>query len=178
MDSHLEAGRRIELGVAACEELAREGAVRSVEAFAASIDSFALITSVLNALPVPVYTTDAAGRISFYNSEAAAVWGCKPKIGVSEWCGFARLFWPDGTPLPQDKSAMATAVKQGRTIKGVEALGERPDGSRVRFLAYPSPLFDGNAVMGAVNMLVEIGDRDGYLEQRLAAIVERSSPRS
>jgi len=147
---------------------------QSLTAFAASLDSFALLSSVLDALPVAVYTTDAAGKITFFNSEAAAIWGCRPDVGSAEWCGFQRLFWPDGRSMAHDRCPVALAVKERRAIRGVEAIGERPDGTRIRFLAHPTPLFDGAEVIGAVNMLVQIGDRTDYFEQRLAAIVECS----
>lgn len=150
--------------------------IHRLEWFAASVDGLALLTSVLNALPVAVYTTDARGRLNFYNSEAAALWGYEPPIGSAEWCGSWRLFWPDGRPMAHDKCPMATALKERRAIRGVEAAAERPDGTHVRFLAYPTPLFDGNTLLGGVNMLVQIGERDraNYFEQRLAAIVECS----
>jgi PAS domain-containing protein len=32
--------------------------------------------AILQSLPVAVYTTDAAGRITFYNEAAAQLWGC------------------------------------------------------------------------------------------------------
>jgi hypothetical protein len=36
------------------------------------------------------------------------------------------------------------------------AIAERPDGTHVRFLPYPTPLFDGDGnLIGALNMLVE-----------------------
>ena len=53
---------------------------------------------LVHALPAAIYTTDAAGRITYYNEAAAALWGCEPEIGKSEWCGSWKLFWPDGTP--------------------------------------------------------------------------------
>ena len=53
---------------------------------------------LVNALPAAIYTTDAAGRITFYNEAAAELWGCKPELGKSEWCGSWKLYWPDGTP--------------------------------------------------------------------------------
>jgi len=150
--------------------------VNGLGSIAASVDGLALLASVLNALPVAVYMTDAYGAITFYNNGAAALWGDEPEIGMAMWCGFARLFWPDGVPMAHDKSALAMALKERRIVRGIEALGERPDGSRIRFLAYPAPLFSGPDLAGAVNMLVEIGERDrlGYFEQRLAAIVECS----
>ena len=44
-------------------------------------------TELLLALPTAVYTTDAQGRITFYNEAAAQLWGCHPEIGKSEFCG-------------------------------------------------------------------------------------------
>jgi PAS domain S-box-containing protein len=149
--------------------------VKRLELFTASVDGVALLTSVLNALPMAVYTTDPQGRLTFYNGEAAALWGREPEIGSSVWCGSVRLYWPDGTPMPHDKSAMATALSERRAISGAEAIVERPDGTRVHFLAHPRPLFDGGKLIGGVNMLVQISeDRPSYFEQRLAAIVECS----
>jgi hypothetical protein len=37
---------------------------------------------------------------------------------------------------------MAMALKEKRAIRGAEAVAERPDGTRVPFLAYPTPLLD------------------------------------
>src|SRR5262245_23237431 len=48
-------------------------------------------TDLLEALPVAVYTTDADGRITFYNRAAAELWGHHPELGSSQWCGSWRL---------------------------------------------------------------------------------------
>ena len=72
---------------------------------------------------------------------------------------------------------MAMALKQKRPIRGMEAIAERPDGSRVPFIPYPTPLFDAEGeLIGAVNMLLDISDRKRAEEasQRLVAIVESS----
>ena len=112
---------------------------------------------LLEALPAAVYTTDARGRITFYNAAASALWGCSPELGKSEFCGSWKLYWPDGTPLPHDECPMAMALEQQRPIRGMEAVAERPDGTRVPFIPYPTPLFDASgALTGAVNMLVDI----------------------
>jgi PAS domain S-box-containing protein len=132
---------------------------------------------LLQALPVAIYKTDAAGRITFYNEAAARLWGCRPELGKSEWCGAWRLRWPDGRPLPHDECPMAIALKEGRAIKGAEAIAVRPDGTIVRFLAYPTPLWDESGRMiGALNTLVDISERQASQEAglRLAAIVESS----
>lgn len=135
------------------------------------------LEDVLQALPAAIYTTDADGRITFYNEAAVRLWGVRPEIGRSEFCGSWKLFWSDGTPLPHDQCPMAIALKEGRAIEGMEAVAERPDGTRVPFLAFPTPLFDdaGNCE-GAVNMLVDITGRKAaeLAMYRLGAIVESS----
>ena len=132
---------------------------------------------ILETLPAAIYATDAQGRITFYNQAAADLWGCRPEIGKSEFCGSWKLFGPDGTPLPHDECPMALALKEKRPIRGMEAVAERPDGTRVPFAPYPTPLFDGAGnLTGAVNLLVDISERKQSEEagQRLAAIVEFS----
>jgi PAS domain S-box-containing protein len=121
---------------------------------------------LLDALPAAVYTTDAAGRITYYNEAAADLWGHRPALGSSEWCGSWKLFWPDGTPLPHDECPMAVALKEDRAVRGMEAAAERPDGTRVPFIPYPTPIHDETGkLVGAVNMLVDITDRKRAEEQ-------------
>jgi PAS domain S-box-containing protein len=115
---------------------------------------------LLNALPAAIYTTDAEGHITYYNNAAAALWGTRPEIGSSQWCGSLKLRWPDGTPMPREACPMAMALKGGRTIRNAEAIAERPDGTYVPFLASPTPLYDDNGTLvGAVNMLMDITER-------------------
>src|SRR5580704_6133833 len=134
-------------------------------------------TELLNALPVAVYTTDAEGRITYFNEAAAELWGHRPQLGSSQWCGSWRLFWPDGRPLPHDQCPMAVTLKEGRPVRGVEAIAERPDGTRVRFLPYPTALRDASGrVVAGINLLMDITDRHVSEVQgaRLAAIVASS----
>jgi PAS domain S-box-containing protein len=115
---------------------------------------------VVAALPAAIYVTDADGRLTYYNAAAAALWGYSPPLRDSLWCGSWRLYWPDGTPLPHEECPMALAIKQGRAITGMDAIAERPDGSRVHFMPFPTPLRDADgALIGAINMLVDITDR-------------------
>jgi len=135
------------------------------------------LQDVLEALPEAVYTTDATGRITFYNKAAIALWGVSPELGASEFCGSWKLYWPDGTPLPHDECPMAIALKEKRAVRGLEAIAERPDGTHVTFLAFPTPVFDAaGELSGAVNMLVDLTDRGTIEEvaQRFTAIVESS----
>ena len=131
---------------------------------------------LLEALPVAVYTTDAEGRITFYNQAAAELWGYRPALG-SKWCGSWKLYWPDGRPMSHDECPMAIALKEGREVRGGEAIAERPDGTRVPFLPYPTPFTDASGrIEGAINVLVDIGRRKEAeaIAARLAAIVTSS----
>ena len=128
---------------------------------------------LLDSLPAAVYTTDAAGRITYYNEAAAELWGHRPVLGTSEWCGSWKLFWPDGTPLRHDECPMAVALKEDRIVRGMEAACERPDGTRVSFIPYPTPLHDESGqLVGAVNMLVDITERKRTEEQQTLLVRE------
>src|SRR5262245_43635324 len=108
-------------------------------------------------LPVAVYTTDAEGRVTSYNEAAAALWGCRPELGKTEYCGSYKLYWADGTPLPHDQCPLAMTLREKRPIRGMEAIAERPDGTRVALVPYPTPLFDASGVLiGVVNIVVDI----------------------
>ena len=145
---------------------------RAGERLASGDDYF---RDIVDLLPAAIYVTDASGRIIYYNDAAATLWGWRPELGTAEWCGSWKLFWPDGRAMAHGECPMAIAVKEGRPVFGMEAVAERPDGVRVPFLPFPTPLHDslGNLV-GAVNLLVDITDRkcaEQYAQQ-LASIVE------
>ncbi len=130
---------------------------------------------VLDGLAAAIYVTDAAGRITYYNEAAAVLWGHRPELGQAQWCGSWKLFWPDGTPLPHAQCPMAVTLREGRPVRGMEAIAERPDGTRIPFIPYPTPLHDASGrLIGAVNMLVDLSDRRDTerAAQQLSAIVE------
>jgi PAS domain S-box-containing protein len=127
------------------------------------------LQNLLAAIPAAIYTTDAQGRITYFNQAAVKLAGRTPTIGSDEWCVTWKLFNPDGTPLPHDECPMAVALKEGRPIRNAEAIAERPDGTRVPFIPYPTPLRDASGkVVGAINMLADISERrQAETQQRL-----------
>lgn len=108
-------------------------------------------------IDAPLYTTDAEGWLTYYNEAAAELWGFRPVLGKARWCGAWRLYHPDGSPLPHDLCPMAICLRDGRAVRGVQAMLERPDGSRVAFMPYPTPLRDeaGTLIAGS-NILLKI----------------------
>lgn len=113
--------------------------------------------TILDALPAPVYTTDPDGAVTYWNAACVEFAGREPQIGRDRWCVTWKIFTTTGDRLPHDKCPMADAVREQRVIRDVIAIAERPDGSRVAFKPYPTPLFgkDGS-FSGAVNVLIDV----------------------
>jgi PAS domain S-box-containing protein len=123
-------------------------------------DSERRLHELLAAIPAAIYTTDAQGKITYYNEAAVEFAGRRPVVGSDEWCVSWKLYWPDGTPLPHDRCPMALALKENRPIRGMEAVAERPDGTRIPFIPFPTPLYDAEGnLIGAINMLVDVSER-------------------
>ena len=62
--------------------------------------------------------------------------------------------------MRHDECPLAVSLRENRTVRGEEAIAERPDGTRVFFVAYPTPLHDASgALVGAVNVLVDVTER-------------------
>jgi PAS domain S-box-containing protein len=123
-------------------------------------DSERQLQELITAIPAAIYTTDADGKITYFNQAAVELAGRTPTIGSDEWCVTWKLYHPDGRPLAHDQCPMAIALKEGRPIRNAEAVAERPDGSRVPFIPYPTPLRDGaGKIVGAINMLVDVSER-------------------
>src|SRR5436190_22540552 len=133
--------------------------------------------ALLDVLPAAIYVTDADGRITYYNQAAADLAGREPRLGTDEWCVSWRLYSMDGRPMRHDECPMAVALKENRAVRGAEAILERPDGTRIPFAPYPTPLRDASGkLIGAVNMLVDIRERQEANDARayLGAIIECS----
>jgi PAS domain S-box-containing protein len=114
----------------------------------------------LESLAAPIYVTDAEGRVTHFNSACATFAGRQPVAGEDRWCVTWRLFTEDGEPLPHEECPMAVAVRERRPVRGVEAIAERPDGTRLNFQPFPTPIFDEDgAFKGAINLLLDISDR-------------------
>jgi PAS domain S-box-containing protein len=115
---------------------------------------------LIAAIPAAVYTTDASGKITYYNETAVQVSGRRPVIGSDEWCVSWKLYQPDGAPLSHDECPMTVALKEGRSVRGAELIVERPDGTRVPVIPYPTPIRDAQGnIIGAINMLADISER-------------------
>jgi PAS domain S-box-containing protein len=119
-----------------------------------------MFQNLLEALPAAIYTTDAQGRLTYFNAAAVKLSGRKPQLGTDQWCVTWKIFRPDGKALPHDQCPMAVALKGGPVPSGIECLAERPDGTRFWFTPYPAVIRDaGGNIVGGINLLIDITDR-------------------
>jgi PAS domain S-box-containing protein len=101
------------------------------------------LETLLSTLPAAVYACDAQGRITFYNLRAAKFWGGEPKLNDSDerFCAACKCWFGDKLVEPE-QTPMATAVKNGRSFRGLEAVFELPDGTKVPVVINVDPIFD------------------------------------
>jgi PAS domain S-box-containing protein len=136
------------------------------------------LEDILNALPAAVYTTDAEGKITYFNQQAVHMAGRVPALGDDEWCVTWRLRNEDGTPLPHDECPMAIALKENRPVRGAVAYAERPDGKLVPFTPYPTPIHNERGeLIGGVNMLIDITEQK-QREKQIEFVMNELSHRS
>ena len=103
--------------------------------------------------------TDTDGAVTYWNRACVEFAGREPELGQDRWCVTWKIYTTTGEFLPHDQCPMAQAIRQQEVIRGVVAIAERPDGSRVAFKPYPTPLFDEcGRLTGAVNMLIDVTD--------------------
>jgi PAS domain S-box-containing protein len=126
---------------------------------------------LLDDMPAPLYATDADGFVTYFNKACIGFAGRTPEMGKDRWCVTWKLFTDTGEPLPHEECPMAGAIRNKRTMRGLTAVAERPDGTRVPFMPFPTPLFsDSGEFLGAINILIDISEREqaGDLRQQAA----------
>ncbi len=69
---------------------------------------------------------------------------------------------------------MAEAIRSQRSIRTEIAIAMRPNGSRVAFRPYPTPMFDRSGTLkGAINLLIDISDEQTEALQEQAVRCRR-----
>ena len=113
--------------------------------------------ALLDELPVPIYTTDTDGTVTYWNRACVDFAGREPQLGRDRWCVTWQLYTMTGERMEHENCPMADAIRDRQPIRDIIAIAERPDGSRVAFRPYPTPLFDGSGTfIGAVNLLIDV----------------------
>lgn len=117
------------------------------------------LREALDELPAAIYVTDVDGVITYFNPACLDFTGRRPEVGEDRWCVTWRLYTNAGEFLPHDECPMAVTINTRQSVRGVTAVAERPDGTRVIFRPYPTPIFDKDGQFaGAVNLLEDVTD--------------------
>src|SRR5579871_130329 len=94
---------------------------------------------LIEKLPVGIYACDMQKRIVWFNARAAALWGRKPQTG-DDIEGFRGVSRPGKQQIFREEKPMSTVLKTGMPIRGIEAMVERPDGSRIWTMTHIEPV--------------------------------------
>ncbi len=132
---------------------------------------------MMDDLPVPIYTTDPNGLLTYFNPAAVEFFGRIPQLGTDQWWISWKLYHPNGTLLLHDESPFIVPPQEGQPLRGVQAMAERPDGTRLLFMPSYTPLRDEvGQIVGGITMLMDITARkqDEKLKATLAAIIASS----
>ena len=129
----------------------------SLARFARTAGALQASPEFLEKLPLAIYACDADGHLLWFNTRAARLWGRTPRLGdpTERFCGSHKLYF-DGRPVARDETPMASVLRSGIAVRGVEGLVERPDGSSIWCMVHIEPVEDedGN-VIGAINCFHE-----------------------
>lgn len=126
----------------------------AADAVASQPDTF---FQILDRLPAPIYVTDTEGTITYFNEACVKLAGRTPEIGRDKLCVTWKIYTSEGEFVPHHECPMAVAIREKRSVRNVEAVAERPDGTRIAFAPYPTPYYDADGNMiGAVNLLLDV----------------------
>jgi PAS domain S-box-containing protein len=159
-----------------CEPLLEHGKITGIIAVADEItdlvrnreiamESHIAYKQFVDAIPLAVYTCDKDGKITYFNDVAVKLWGYTPSVDNEDvrFCACYKVWMPDGTYVPPDKTPMAVSLETGKPFRGVEVLVERPNGERFYAMLSVNPLFDKNGnVRGAINIFQDISERKSF----------------
>lgn len=135
----------------------------------------------LDRLPMAAYGVSAPdGVIAWYNSEAARIWGRQPPIGDLDerFCGSYRLYRADGTYMAHSHTPIAEVLKTGISIREVDVIIERPDGSRSTVCVHLDAVRDAQGtIVGVTNFFYDVTERKEREDQikRQAELLEKAA---
>src|SRR3954451_24132890 len=81
--------------------------------------------AMLDELPIPIYTTDATGAVTYWNRACLDLAGREPHLGRDRWCVTWQLYSMNGEPVRHEDCPMAQAIREERIIRDAVAIAER-----------------------------------------------------
>jgi PAS domain S-box-containing protein len=138
-------------------------------------DGERLLRSVLEALPVGVWVTNAQGRIVHGNSAGVRIWGGARFVGPQQFGEYKGRWLSTGEPIAAHEWAAARAVREGETSIDEEVEIECFDGTRKIILNSAVPLFDEERrITGAIIVNQDITARKRIEQEREAMLRDQA----
>jgi PAS domain S-box-containing protein len=132
------------------------------------------INAILNAIDIGVYGVDAAGRCTFINRAALDMLGHKHEDVLGHnMHELIHHTYPDGTPYPESACPLLQTLENGRPVQLDNEMLWRRDGSFFNAEYSSYPVFDKNAVTGAVITFQDTATR-GQARRRLGVQISVS----
>jgi len=121
--------------------------------------SEALLSKVLESLPVGVWITDQKGAILHGNRAGQEIWGGVRYVGREQY-GEYKAWWPEsGKPIAPDEWAAPRAIASGQAILEQEVEIECLDGTHKVLLNSAVPFHENGAILGAIVVNQDITQR-------------------
>lgn len=116
-------------------------------------DGILASTNEMDEIPVGACVLNANGTLHSYNRLAAIAWGRSPQSGDGDrYCGSYRLYYPDGEALPHDSVPQVAVLKGGASVRNIDLVVQRPDGSRLLIKSNVFPIKNKNdETIGAIH---------------------------
>jgi PAS domain S-box-containing protein len=124
--------------------------------------------NLFNSFPLAVYMCDKQGRITYFNSRAAELWGRNPKLNDSTelYNGAWKIYSLDGKLIQRDNLPMVGVLSTGVIVEGARMTIERPDSTRVIVKVNISPVRnEAGEVIGGINILEDVTEQHNIDEQ-------------
>lgn len=142
------------VGIAAIDVTTHKHALAAVQS------SEALLSQVLESLPVGVWIQDAAGKITRGNGAGQNIWSGARYVGPDNFSDYVGWWTETGEPIAPGEWAAARAVMRGETCLNERVTIQCFDGTRKHILNSAVPLRDaGGRIVGGIIVNEDITDR-------------------
>ena len=141
--------------------LARQAAdgIERIQIEEARLEAANRSQQLLNVTSAGVYAVDTKGVITYYNRQAVEFWGRSPVPGDTH-----EQFWPPARRTstsdpsrPPDVTPIKNALSQGTSVRGLEGVIERPDGSHLPVQMNVDPIRDADGrIVGAITVFYDV----------------------
>ncbi|MBN9295825.1 MAG: PAS domain S-box protein [Filimonas sp.] len=116
--------------------------------------------SLLDAIPVAIYTCNMDGYVQLYNNLIIKLFGREPIRGEDRFCCSWRTFNTDGTVADIKESPTWQCLFEGKDHATGNTLVQRPDNSFIQIRIYAERMLDDKGTLiGTMNTVTDITDQ-------------------